>query len=111
MMAQSVGDDAVSFNVYIFNVQDGVQLNYADGTSTVTANQAASSSSTAPARTTSTTATTNGQGDNRTVYVTPSGSRYHFDPHCRGLRSAKSVETMTLSQAQADGYTLCKFEQ
>lgn len=35
MEAQSVGDDAVHFNVYIFNVQSGVTLNYADGTSQI----------------------------------------------------------------------------
>lgn len=35
MEAQSVGDDSVHFNVYIFNVQSGVSLNYADGTSRV----------------------------------------------------------------------------
>jgi len=35
MEAQSVGSDAVHFNVYIFNVQSGVTLNYADGTSQV----------------------------------------------------------------------------
>lgn len=35
MEAQSVGDNAVHFNVYIFNVQSGVTLNYADGTSQV----------------------------------------------------------------------------
>ena len=35
MEAQSVGDDSVHFNVYIFNVQSGVTLNYADGTSQV----------------------------------------------------------------------------
>lgn len=35
MEAQSVGDNAVHFNVYIFNVQDGVTLNYNDGTSQI----------------------------------------------------------------------------
>ncbi|WP_125565830.1 DNA/RNA non-specific endonuclease [Companilactobacillus insicii] len=35
MEAQSVGDDSVHFNVYIFNVQSGVTLNYSDGTSQV----------------------------------------------------------------------------
>lgn len=34
MMAQSIDGDAIAFNVYIFNVQNGVTLNYADGTST-----------------------------------------------------------------------------
>lgn len=35
MEAQSVGDNSVHFNVYIFNVQSGVTLNYADGTSQI----------------------------------------------------------------------------
>ena len=35
MEAQSVGDNSVHFNVYIFNVQEGVILNYNDGTSQI----------------------------------------------------------------------------
>lgn len=35
MRAQSVGDNSVSFNVYIFNVEDGYTINYATGTSSV----------------------------------------------------------------------------
>lgn len=35
MEAQSVGDNSVQFNVYIFNVESGVTLNYTDGTSQV----------------------------------------------------------------------------
>lgn len=38
MMAQSVGDDEISFNKYVFNVQDGVTLDYSDGTSQVDEN-------------------------------------------------------------------------
>ncbi len=33
MRAQSIGDNTIRFNVYIFNIQPGVSLNYADGTS------------------------------------------------------------------------------
>ena len=33
LMAQSVNDDTIRFNVYIFNIQDDVDLNYADGSS------------------------------------------------------------------------------
>ncbi|MGP6139044.1 DNA/RNA non-specific endonuclease [Jeotgalibaca sp. A127] len=33
LMAQSVEDDGLRFNVYIFNVQDGYEINYSDGTS------------------------------------------------------------------------------
>ncbi len=35
MEAQSIGDNSVRFNVYIFNVQPGVKLNYNNGTSVV----------------------------------------------------------------------------
>lgn len=35
MEAQSIGDNAVHFNVYIFNVESGVTLNYNDGTSQI----------------------------------------------------------------------------
>lgn len=33
--AQSIGSNEIHFNVYIFNVQSGVTLNYADGTSQI----------------------------------------------------------------------------
>lgn len=36
MEAQSIGDNSVHFNVFIFNVQPGVKLNYETGTSRVT---------------------------------------------------------------------------
>jgi DNA-entry nuclease len=35
MEGQSTGSNAIHFNVYIFNVQNGVTLNYSDGTSQV----------------------------------------------------------------------------
>ena len=35
MRAQSIGDNTIRFNVYIFNVQPGVTLNYSDGTSQI----------------------------------------------------------------------------
>lgn len=39
-----------------------------------------------------------------------SGKKYHLDPNCRGLSRANSTITMPLSQAQAEGYTLCGWE-
>lgn len=35
MEGQSVGSNVIHFNVYIFNVEEGVRLNYSDGTSQV----------------------------------------------------------------------------
>ncbi|MGX7014521.1 DNA/RNA non-specific endonuclease [Vagococcus silagei] len=36
MRAQSINSNAISFNIYIFNIQDGVTLDYQDGSSTLT---------------------------------------------------------------------------
>lgn len=45
------------------------------------------------------------------VYVAPhSGSKYHYDPNCRGLNNANSVVEMSLSDAQSQGYGLCGWE-
>lgn len=44
MMAQSIGSEEIRFNVYIFNVQNGVKLNYADGTSTTESTSQSSTS-------------------------------------------------------------------
>lgn len=38
MQAKSVEDEALEYNVYIFNVEPGVEINYKDGSSTVTSN-------------------------------------------------------------------------
>ena len=46
--------------------------------------------------------------NNRTVYVTQTGKRYHFDEHCRGLGRAKSITETTLAEAQSSGLTPCQ---
>lgn len=114
MMAKSVGSNAVSFNVFIFNVQDGVKLNYADGSSVVNSSTgstsaATSSSSVTPANNnaaaSSQTQESQPQNDqqNMTVYVTPTGSKYHLHPHGRGHFTAT-----TLRDAKARGLQPCK---
>lgn len=46
MQAQSIGSNDIRFNVFIFNIQDGVTINYADGTSRIgTATQSSDESS------------------------------------------------------------------
>lgn len=110
MQAQSVGSNAIHFNVYIFNVQDGVQINYTDGTSQVTGEQSTNSSSAVTPS--STVATEDGTADNQnqTVYVTPNGHKYHYDPNCRALRRSRSVNPISIGQARAEGYTPCGLE-
>lgn len=43
------------------------------------------------------------QATSRTVYITPTGARYHYSEKCAG---DNAIET-TLDQAQAQGYTPC----
>lgn len=119
MQAQSIGSNAISFNVYIFNVEDGVKLHYSDGTSTISSSEQSSSSSAASVSTsqrttnstTSGTSTTNNtQGDldtgeqgqivgnkNSHIYHVPGQAGYH-------MNSSNAVYFSTEAQAQANGY-------
>ena len=44
------------------------------------------------------------QSNGRTVYITPTGKRYHYDNNCNGGTYIPS----TLAEAQAMGLTPCK---
>lgn len=133
LMAQSVDSDALALNVYIFNVQEGVVLNYADGSSETTkeaqekieaakqaeadrvaeeermqAEQLAQEQAEAERLAAEQQAV---QVSEQTVYVAPqSGTKYHFSSTCRGLKQASSVVEMSLTEAQNQGYTLCGWE-
>ncbi len=51
-------------------------------------------------------AKTSGSAAKETVYVTPSGSKYH-QKGCRTLSRSKTLTKMTRSEAEAQGYTAC----
>ncbi|MGN0077104.1 MAG: ComEC/Rec2 family competence protein [Parafannyhessea sp.] len=46
-------------------------------------------------------------GQDQTVYVTPTGKKYHAQG-CRTLSRSKNLTSMTKSQAEAEGYTACQ---
>ncbi|EMF0271945.1 hypothetical protein ACTXLQ_05495 [Enterococcus hirae] len=49
------------------------------------------------------------QNNEQTVYIAPDhGTKYHLNPKCSGLNNANSVVAISLQEAQARGYTLCK---
>ena len=87
MEAQSINSDAIQFNVYIFNVQDGVTLNYADGSSQVETSVATSTQS-------SSKEAVEAKPDTNTasVFVTPTGKKYHAKAHGRGNFSETSLD-------------------
>lgn len=111
LMAQSVNSDAVKFNVYIFNIQDGATINYADGTSQIEPTTATSSAAPAPAASTAQSvpvqpavgSQTASQGDDsQTVFVTPTGEKYHSRMHGRG-----KFTPSTLGEAKQRGLSAC----
>ena len=138
LMAQSVNDDTIRFNVYIFNIQDNVELNYADGSSVTQEEIAAKEAEEAEKERIAAEKAeadrvaeenrlaeeariaeenrlaeeaANQQAVVQTVYIAPdSGTKYHFDQGCRGLSQANSISSMSLSDAQALGYGLCGWE-
>lgn len=110
MEGYSVEDngEGICFNVYCYNVQPGITINYADGSSYANA-AAATTTTTKKATTTSTSSTANGDPDNddtdgQVVYRTPSGKRYHLDPDCGGKNSYQ----VTYDQAVGAGLTPCQ---
>lgn len=116
MMAQSVGANGISFNVYIFNIEEGVTLNYADGTSVVNSTQASTQNAApAPAAKASTPAATTTQrvdmntNDSGKIIGNRNSHIYHV-PGQAGYRmnSSNAVYFQTEQQAQAAGYRKAK---
>ncbi|WP_077941448.1 hypothetical protein [Listeria ivanovii] len=52
--------------------------------------------------------TSNKQGE--TVYITATGSKYHYSQDCRGLNNSNGETAVTVDEAKAQGFTLCGFE-
>lgn len=106
MEAQSIGSDAIKFNVYIFNIQDGIELNYADGSSSVGESvQAKEQPQAGQANTNQEPASNqNASSDDATqVFITPTGEKYHTHAHGRG-----NFTPSTLGEAKKKGLEPCK---
>lgn len=46
----------------------------------------------------------------KTVYITKTGTKYHYNKNCRGLSNANAIYTSTLTEAKNKGLTLCGYE-
>lgn len=68
----------------------------------------ATSAATKPSSTPTKTSTTH--NNSTTVYITETGTKYHFNKNCAGLSHAKKLIKTTLGKAKADGLTLCNLE-
>ena len=109
LMAKSVGENSISFNVFIFNVQDGVKLNYADGSSNISGATYAGGASDGQSQENrkneqqQVAPQQQSNDQNVKVYVTPTGDKYHNHPHGRG-----NFKATTLKEAKAQGLQPCK---
>lgn len=117
MEGKSIGSNAVRFNVYIFNVQPGVKLNYKDGTSTLNGAKRTAKKATrkrAAKKRTYTRKSTRRSGSrsgkintastgrivgnrNTKIYHVPGQAGYH-------MNSSNAVYFKTEAQARAAGY-------
>lgn len=105
MEAQSIGSDAIKFNVYIFNIQDGIDLNYADGSSSIGERAQENEPSQEEQNNTNheSLANDNDSSDDMTqVFVTPTGKKYHTHAHGRG-----NFTPSTLGEAKKKGLEPC----
>lgn len=105
MEAQSIGNDTIKFNVYIFNIQDGIDLNYADGSSSIGERAQENEPSQEEHNNTNHESLANGNDssdDMNQVFVTPTGKKYHTHAHGRG-----NFTPSTLGEAKKKGLEPC----
>ena len=105
MEAQSIGNDTIKFNVYIFNIQDGIDLNYADGSSSIGERAQENEPSQEEHNITNHESLANdndSSDDMNQVFVTPTEKKYHTHAHGRG-----NFTPSTLGEAKKKGLEPC----
>lgn len=113
MEAYSVEDngEGICFNVYCYNVQPGIQINYATGTSSGPQESSSKKTTTKKTTTKAPVKTTAHQEENHYddvgdyVWIPKTGSKYHSNPSCSGMNNPSKV---TKDEAIQRGYEPCK---
>lgn len=100
MEAYSIDDDgeSICFNVYCYNVQPEITINYATGSSTGPSNKQETSTPTQ-------TPSVENTGDSSMVWIPKSGSKYHSKSSCSNMKNPSQV---TEQEAIQRGYEPCK---
>lgn len=101
MEAYSVEDsgEGICFNVYCYNVQPGITIDYATGNSSGPSTGTTEDSK--PAEGDGNTS----ESDETMVWVTQSGSKYHCSSDCSGMKNPSQI---TKEEAEQRGYEPCK---
>lgn len=110
--AYSIEDDGegICFNVYCYNVQPGITINYATGESSNSQTSATEKNTTVKTTEKETEKQTisqngNADSDNNLVWIPNSGSKYHARSSCSNMKNPSQV---TKSEAEQRGYEPCK---
>ncbi len=105
MEAYSIEDDGdgIMFNVYCYNVQPDITINYTTGSSKETNSNTTSSST--PTIITPEQETNNSTGSSNLVWIPNSGSKYHSRSGCSNMKNPTQVSK---SEAENRGYEPCK---
>ena len=102
MEAYSVEDDGdgICFNVYCYNVQPGITIDYATGDSSGPSNESSSKPSTEQS-----SSNDNQVASGDMVWIPNSGSKYHSRSGCSNMKNPRQV---TKQEAENEGYEPCK---
>ena len=110
MEAKSVEDngDGILFCVFVYNVQDGVVIDYKTGDSHLKEEPTtqATPTTTKEQITTQQTTTANNSGGNNLVWISETGSKYHSVNNCGRMNPANAYQ-MTKGDAENKGYGPC----
>lgn len=110
MEAYSVedGGEGICFNVYCYNVQPGITINYATGASSGSSADTPKEETTPVPQPTPEPEQTQPDTSSQTVYIaTKSGEKYHSTRDCRYLKKAIEIAEMSLPDAKNKGYGAC----
>lgn len=104
--AYSVEDngEGICFNVYCYNVQPGITIDYATGKSSGPANDNTTQTK-APEQTEPTTQSPDRPGNTEMVWVSATGKKYHRKSSCSNMKDPLQISR---SEAITRGYEPCK---
>lgn len=109
--AYSVEDngEGIQFNVFCYNIQSGVNIDYSTGKSSSSSsnNSESSSNTNITSNNTVQSEVSNNENNSQTVYITKTGKKYHSSKNCPGLSNAKEISDSTLSEALPKGLDPC----
>ena len=100
----------ICFNVYCYNIQPGIHIDYATGDSYEEQTYVADTSTKMDSSYVDETdeiSDTGTQEDSELVWISATGSKYHSINNCGSMNPDKATQT-TRKQAEDMGYSACK---